>query len=207
VEAAARRDPNDSVSRSRVGTSGRELGNVLRHNDPRRALAAYDLGLLRVSQIPANSKTMRDRALLLANSSYALRSLHRSREAQARVDEALRLLRTTRDYPSERTPIDGAAFAVVSAEADLAAAEGYISRAIQTYEELEASVLAARPAPVEDLRDALGLSRLYGRLSALCRLAGDGSKAELMKSQYLELWRHWDARLPQNAFVRGSSWQ
>ena len=33
-EAGVRRDPNDTTSRSRVGTTGRELGDILRWRNP-----------------------------------------------------------------------------------------------------------------------------------------------------------------------------
>jgi hypothetical protein len=46
------------------------------------------------------------------------------------------------------------------------------------------------------------LSRLYESLIDLYRRTGETGKAENMKMRQLELWRHWDQKLPNNAFVR-----
>jgi DnaB-like helicase C terminal domain len=58
-----------------VGTAARDLGNILRDRDPRRAIAVYDLGLKRQAEIRNNLKARRDEAVLLADSSYPLRAL------------------------------------------------------------------------------------------------------------------------------------
>ena len=50
-EAGARRDPNDFTSRTRVGTTGRELGDILRWRAPEEALAVYDVALARLAEI------------------------------------------------------------------------------------------------------------------------------------------------------------
>jgi hypothetical protein len=50
-------------------------------------------------------KARRDKALVLANSSYALRRLNRTAEAR-RVDDALLILKGTKDYPSDRIALD-----------------------------------------------------------------------------------------------------
>ena len=61
----------------RVGTAGRELGDILRWREPEEALAVYDIALGRLREVSNNLMTRRDTALLLANSSYALRRLNR----------------------------------------------------------------------------------------------------------------------------------
>src|SRR6185295_1259235 len=99
-EAGAQRDPNDFTSRTRVGTTGRELGDILRWSAPEEAVAVYDVALARLGEIRnSNVTTRRDRAVILAHSSYALRRLSRPADARRRVDEALSILAETKDYP------------------------------------------------------------------------------------------------------------
>ncbi len=85
---AAGKDPHDSASRSRVATSARELGKILRDRDPQRALAVFDLGIQRLGETGSGANARGERASLLAHSSYSLRHLHRFAEAKARIDEA-----------------------------------------------------------------------------------------------------------------------
>jgi len=47
-----------------------------------------------------NDESARDRARLLAGSSYPLRSLHRMAEAKTRIDAAFDLLRTMKAWPA-----------------------------------------------------------------------------------------------------------
>jgi len=89
LEGVFFRDPNDFTSRTRVGTVGRELGDILRWRAPEEALAVYDVALARLAEIRGNVSARRDRALLLANFSYALRRLNRAAEARSRLVEAL----------------------------------------------------------------------------------------------------------------------
>ena len=53
-----------------------------------------------------------------------------------------------------------------------------------------------------DLRYAVKLSQVYEALAALQRRNGQGKPAETLSSLRLDLWRHWDAKLPGNTFVR-----
>ena len=115
TEEAAKRDSNDSTSRNRVGTSSRELGDILRWRQPDQALAVYDTGLRRLREIPNNVRAQRDQALILANSSYALRNLKRHGESERRLSEAVAILTETKDYPAERITLDGPLFAVLQA--------------------------------------------------------------------------------------------
>ncbi len=78
-----------TTSRVRVGTTGRELGDILRWRDPAAALAVYDVALARLAEVRNNVAARRDQALVLANSSYALRRLGRQADGRRRVDEAL----------------------------------------------------------------------------------------------------------------------
>jgi hypothetical protein len=69
------------------------------------------------------------------------------------------------------------------------------------YDDLLAKGMAAGAEPLNDLRDATRLSRVYERDAALARRVGESAKADAMSSRRLELWRHWDRQLPNNAFV------
>jgi serine/threonine protein kinase len=175
---AVRKSPRDYTSRSRMATASRALGNKLRATDPARAVQLYDDAAARLAEIPNNVRARRETALLLAESSYALRSLHRAPEAARRIDDALAVLRETHDYPAEAVKLDSEVFIALRARAD----------AEHSYGELIDRVLAARPDWQNDLRDASRLADLYGR-------AGEEAKQ-------VEIWRYWAAKLPNNEFIR-----
>ena len=80
----ALRDPKDYTSRTRQATAARELGNILRYSDPKRAIEVYNTGIGELETIQNNLKARRDRAVLMANSSYALRRVGRGSEASKR---------------------------------------------------------------------------------------------------------------------------
>ena len=63
-------------------------------------------------------------------------------------------------------------------------------------------MIAAKPESLTDLRDVPRLSSLYESLSRLYRRTGKITKANDVESLRLELWRHWDTKLPNNLFVR-----
>jgi tetratricopeptide (TPR) repeat protein len=201
TEALARRDPNEVTSRTRVGTSGRELGDILRWRDPQEAMAIYDVALRRLGEVHNNVRARRDRALVLVNSSYALRRLNRPGEAKRRIDEAFTILTETKDYPSDRISLDSELRAVLQALADHHADERQPVEAIDGYEQLLQKVLASEPDVENDLRDAYSLALLYGDLARLYRSAGRSEQAAATDAENLALWRHWDRKLPDNAFV------
>ena len=200
-EIVARADPRDSMSRSRVGTSGRELGNVLRDRDPRRASTVYDEAIRRLHEIAGNRQARRDEAMTLAESSYALRGLGRFGEARQRVEQALALLKATKDLPADRIALDSAACTVVRAQADELAADRNVPGAIDRYVSLIGAATAAKADPYGDLLDAAALSRLYRALADLYRRSGDASTGSVVERRRLELWRAWEQKLPGNAFV------
>ncbi len=201
AEAAARKDPIDATSRKRVGNSGNPLGNLLRHRDPQRALTVFDLAIQRLREVRNQLVARRDLAMVLANSSYALRSLHRAEEAKQRIDAALAILKDTKDYPAERIPLHSEVRVVLFAQADHEADVGELRRAIEMYEQLLEKVMAAKPDVLNDLREAPKLSSIYKELTALYRRTGEIPKAEDMEARRLELWRQWDRKLPNNTFV------
>lgn len=202
AENAAHKDARDALSRERVVNAGIPLGNLLRGRDPRRALAVYDLALKRNKEVGESLVMLRKRAVLLADSSYALLSLHRPLEAKRRIDESLAILRGTKDYPARQVRLDGEAYVVVSAWADYEAKAGAREQATRVYEQLLSGVMAARPTADNDLRDAPPMSRLCQRLAELYRSSGNTSAAQSMESRRLTLWQGWDRKLPGNAFVR-----
>lgn len=200
-EAGARRDPDDFTSRTRVGTTGRELGDILRWRDAAEALAVYDVALARLAEIRNNVKARRDRAVILASSSYALRRLQRSAEAKRRVDEALRILTETKDYPADRLALDSELCTVLQAIADHHGDDGQVSEAIAEYDRLLEKIIAAKPDVEEDLRAAYSLSLLYREQARLHRLAGAPDKAEAVDATRLAMWKQWSEKLPNNPFV------
>lgn len=202
AEAIAQKDPKDATSRIRVGDDATQLGDVLRHRDPQRALAAYDLAIRRLGEVPNDARSREDQALALAKSSYSLRDLHRPAEANQRIDTAVTILREIKRYPAERIEIDSAAYVVSSAMADYEAEQGDQHRAVQMYEQLLEKVMAAKPEPLTDLKEAPRFSLLYETLAALYRRTGETAKADATLARRLELWQQWDQKLPNNAFVR-----
>jgi serine/threonine-protein kinase len=202
VEDLARRDPEDATTRSRVGNVGNTLGNILRRMDPPRALAVYDTAIRRLGEIRNSVPARRDQAMALANSSYPLLSLHRAPEAQQRIAQALAILKETKDYPPVMVKLDSEIYIVSCAEADYEAQKGDIHRAIQIYEQLFDKVQAAKPDPLNDLKDAPKMSRLYESLAVLYRRTSETDKANNMQAARLELWQQWSQKLPNNAFVQ-----
>jgi serine/threonine-protein kinase len=201
LEAGARRDPNDSTSRTRVGTSGRELGNILRWDKPAEAVSVYDTALGRLGEIKNNIKARRDTAVILAGSSYALRRLDRTNEARARLDRAMTILSETKDYPADRVVLDSEVYTVLKAVADHHADDGQLALAIREHEALRDKVLAAGPDVDNDLRDTNQLSLLFGDLARLHRKAGSAEQAAAIEARRLALWQHWNQKLPNNRFV------
>lgn len=201
VEEAARKDAHDAASRVRVANSGNQLGKILRHRDPERALAVFDLGIRRLRELPNSLPARRDLALLLANSSYPLLSLKRSAEAKQRIDEALAILRDTKDYPAEQVQLDSVTYVASLALADYEAYEGHPRRAAELYESLLALVMAAKPEALVELRNAPRLSTLYESLAAAYRQTGQSAQASGMEKRRLQLWQQWDEKLPNNVYI------
>jgi serine/threonine protein kinase len=201
-EEAARKNPRDSASRGRVGTTARGLGDLLRERDPQRSIAVLDLGIRRLSETGDTPKTRRERAALLAKSSYPLRNLGRTDEAKRRIDSAFGILRGTGDYPSKKISLGSEAWTTICARADFEAGAGSVREGIRAYEQLLDAVTAAGPDALTDLRNTPRLSRMYETMAVLYRRAGEHGKAAAMDYRRVELWRHWQRQLPQNAYVR-----
>jgi serine/threonine protein kinase len=201
AEELARRDPSDSKSRTLVAQAGRELGDILRHSNPRKAEEVYNQALTRLREIEDNQKARRDEAHILANSAFALRRLGRAAEARSRIDSAFRLLEATKDYPASRINPGDEVDAAMRAMADHEAETGHPVRAAEIYEELLEKIRASKPNPQDDLRHATNLSAIYAALARLHGKTGESRRADAMSAQRIELWRSWAQKLPNNAFV------
>ncbi|HLG97359.1 MAG TPA: serine/threonine-protein kinase [Bryobacteraceae bacterium] len=197
----ARRDAADYASRARFVAAARDLGGILRHSDPVRALAVYDSGLRRSAEIK-NTESAHDRVRLLADSSYPLLALHRTAEAKQRIDAAFELLRTMNLWPAESLrPADDGVFAL-RALADYNADIGRRQDAIDAYRELIQKIMASKPSPTTDLQDANSISSIQAAFSNLERKAGRAGEAIELERSRRELWQQWDKKLPNNSFVR-----
>ena len=199
-EGAARQDPSDSTSRGRVGTTARELGDILRDRDPKRALAVYDLGIRRVGEMRSSLVARRDHAELLAKSSYALRHLHREAEAAVRIETAVSILRESKDYPADKIQLGGPVYSTLRARADHEADMGNPGKALEIYDELLRKTSSADP--VANLQDATRISQIYLAMAELNRRLGRNQSAAELSSRRINLWRTWDTKLPDNSFVR-----
>jgi tetratricopeptide (TPR) repeat protein len=202
IHEMAAKDPKDYSSRSREASAARELGNILRHTDPQRAIEVYDAGLQELGTIPSNVKVRRDRAVLMANSSYALRRVGRGSEARKRIEDALTILKETHDYPAEKIALGSEDYVVLRAHADDLAESGDPQHAMEIYQELLHKITLAKPDPRNDLRDAAQISEFYAALAGLYRQLHDSSNAQNVDAQRRELWEAWNRKLLDNPFVQ-----
>lgn len=202
TEEVARNDSTEMASRNRLGSVAAYLGDILRDLDPQRSLAVYDLGIRRLAENPRSLKARRDRALLLANSSYPLRRLHRLAEAKQRIDASIALLKEIGDYPLDRLRTDSYAMAAMCALADHEADTGNPADALAIYEDVLRALLASGPQPETNLQDAASMTDIYKAMAALSRRNGRRQQASDFDSRRLRLWEHWNARLPGNIFIR-----
>jgi tetratricopeptide (TPR) repeat protein len=143
----------------------------------------------------------RSQAELLANSSVALRNLHRNSEAVQRIESALAILEETKDLPADHISLDGVSYVVLCAQADQQDYEAHSHQAIASYRELLKKLELSTSNPRTDLRAAMKLSRLYQYLADLYARVGDAAQAKSFATQRLELWREWERKLPGNSFV------
>lgn len=202
TEEIARRDATDSASRSRLAGVGREIGDILRWTDPERAVAVYDAAIGRLAEIPSAAKTLRTRAELLANSSYALLRLQRVPAARSRIEAAVSILEGTKDLPTASASLNSEVSAVLFARAGVAEAEGRTSAAIDEYRDLLNKVSGAAPDPHKDLRAAFKMLRLYRALADAYARSGDARQASIFESRRVDLLQAWERKLPGNSVVR-----
>jgi tetratricopeptide (TPR) repeat protein len=202
LEDLARKEPKDYQMRYMLADIGRSLGDVLRHSDPKQALDVYDQSLLRIREVPNDVAARRLEALLLAGSSYPARWIRREQDARERIDGAFQLLRETKSYPLESIKPGSEADMAMRALADHYAETGQLNKAIELYQELRRKVMASDPDLQNDLLNAAHVSQLDASLAALLGRARHTDEAVALEGSRLELWRHWDSKLPNNPFVK-----
>jgi len=154
-----------------------------------------DLSEFAACHAPANT-------LLLAGSSYPARSIHRAKDAKDRIDAAFRILKETKDYPAESIRAEGEADIAMRALADHDAETGQPGQALEIYRELFRKIMASNPDPENDLPNAVSVSRLHASLAMLLRRMRRPDQAAPMDARRLELWQHWNRKLPDNPLVR-----
>jgi serine/threonine protein kinase/tetratricopeptide (TPR) repeat protein len=196
AEDLANKDSVDYLGRHNVAVFGLEAGNLLRHEDAKKALAAYDHALLRIREAKPNASTQRDEAELLAGSSYVFRWLGRENDAKQRVDRALELLRAAKRYPSDKVEPMSDTYHALRAQADDYAETGQSAKAIDGYRQLLQKINAWGPDPQNDLRDATCISRTWTALAGLLRNAGQAQAAAGLEAQRADLWGRWIGKIP-----------
>jgi len=201
ADGIAQRDPGDANSRIPLSMAGIMLGGILRASDPAGALAVYDQTLHRIGEIKNNPRFRRDEVQSLTGSSYALRALGRNAEARKRLDDAFSRLSDLRLYPAKQVQAGSEAQKALIALAEYEAGTGNPSRGIEIYRDLLDRVLAAKPSPQSQLKDALALSDIYSGAAKLNRQAGQPDAASGLDARRLEIWQTWNIKLPNNGFV------
>ena len=202
LEGMVQKDSNEFTSRQRLATAGLDLGDMLRHSDPRRAVAIYDETRAHLAEIKGNPNLERKEVEALAACSYPLRQLGRNAEARQRLDAAFARLRQLNLYPARQIELGGEADAALRALAEYESGTGNLPRAVGIYQDLIEKVLAGSPKPESSLADALDLSNLYGAAARLHRRTGRTDLASSLEARRLDLWRQWDRKAPENAFIR-----
>jgi len=76
------------------------------------------------------------------------------------------------------------------------------NQALEAYQDLRGKILKSNPDAQNGLLNAAQLSRLDATLAGLLRHAGRSEEAAALDQNRLELWRHWDRKLPNNPFVQ-----
>jgi tetratricopeptide (TPR) repeat protein len=202
IEAAAKKDPYDASPRMLFVMTGHELGKILSQRNPERALAVFDQALVRVGEVKNNSKARRGEAELLADSSYPLRRLSRTAQAEQRIDKAFDLLRQTKDYPASSISMGDETETVMSAFGDHLADTGHAAQAAEVYRDLLDKLNAAHPDFANDLAAAADVSRLYAALGRVYLAIGDKEQALTVSVTRLKLWQTWDKKIPNNTFIQ-----
>ena len=182
--------------------AGIALAGILSHSDARRSLAVYEHTLLHLAEVKNNSSFRRFEVSVLVASSYPLRRLGRVVEARQRLDAAFERLTQLKLYPSPQVKLGSEAEETLRALADYEAGNGSLSRAIEIYQQLLDQIQAAKPNPETSLADDLGMSNIYRAGAQLQRRAGHADLASALETRGRDLWKQWDRKLPNNAFVR-----
>jgi len=202
AEDLARRDADDFLSHNRVVFAETKLAGILSRTHPVRAAELYDDGLRRLAQIGPNASTARNEAETLAASVYPLLQLGRRAEARKRLDGAFEHLGRLKQYPAEKIELGSLADKTLRAQAEYEAADGRTMHGAALYEELLGRIDATNPKVETNLEDAVDLSAHYSAAARLERLAGHHQVAANLEARRLTLWEGWNARFPNNDFIR-----
>ncbi|MGA7852097.1 MAG: serine/threonine-protein kinase [Candidatus Acidiferrales bacterium] len=200
-EDLASKDASDYLSRSILAVTSIQFANILRHEDPRKALTVYDHALARLTELKPNGSSQLTEADLLAMSSYAARWTGRDEDARGRVQDAFRLLRDAHVYPADKVEPMSETQDALQAQADDYAETGQIVKAVTAYQELLAKLMAWKPDVENDLRDATCIARAWTGLAILLRRAGHVNDAAQLEEQRAELFSHWKSKLPNGDFL------
>lgn len=195
-------DPRDAEARLALSGDGIRLAGALRLTNPRRAVEISDEVLREIANLRNNPRAQRDELKILALSTYPLRQSGRAAEARRRVELAFARLEELKLYPAGRVELRSEPDWVLRAAADLEAGSGNLRQAIELYARLLKGIAASAPKPESILADAKALSNILAASAALHRKAGEIQAATDLEHRRRELWRNWDSRLPNNAFVR-----
>ncbi len=198
----AAQDPNEAESRLAIASDGMLLANTLRHTDAARAIAVYDLVRAASAQLKDNPRARRNEAVALVASTYPLRDLGRAVQAGQRLDEAFRILAELKRYPAASIELWSEPDQALRALAEQQALTGHLAQAIDTHRQLLDKIMASKPEPETNLEDAADLSNLYRAMARLHEQADQIEAATALHARRVELWRHWDRKLPNNPFVR-----
>ncbi len=201
AEELAQKDPNDFLSHHKLAEFALQIGNVLRHRNPRKALEVYDHALSRIHEPAANDSLKLDEAGLLADASYAERHVGNKDEARRRIDRALELLAETHQYPAARIEPMSPSDHALRALADHYSETGQTASALETYEQLLDRLMAGKPDVQADIADAVSISRTWTALAVLLRRAGRTEEAQNLEAQRTDLWNQWETRLPNAQFL------
>jgi len=201
AEELSKKDPEDSMSRHKLARVGLEMGNILRHSNPAKALKIYDRALASLRESKLNLQSQHDQMELLAGSSYAARWVGRNAQANQRIESAFQLLRDAHEYPASKvepmSPLDH----TVRALADEYVETGQTVKALTVYQELLDKLMAWKPDIENDLRDATCISRTWTALAEVLRRAGRKDEAVRLETQRGDLWNHWRGKLPNSELL------
>jgi hypothetical protein len=194
-------DPKESQNRYNVGICYWKLGDTRMAIDQRQALDAYDQALSTLRAMPSKMAN-RDLpiAIILAESTFPLRQLHREPEARARIAEAKQISGVYRNT-APRSPAMPPE-AISRAEADWALATGHPEEAIAVHRAWLESIGYARDRINIDLRDALLVARRYKLLYIACRAAHREKEAEDAREQAQAVLAFWRRNESSRQFVQ-----
>jgi serine/threonine protein kinase/tetratricopeptide (TPR) repeat protein len=201
VDEAAHRDPQDADSRGLVSTAGQPLANIVGHTDAGRALAIHDHVLHHLGEIQNNVRFKRDEVQAYATSASVLLRMGRAAEARQRLDAAFARLRDLKLHPAERIELGSEHQDALIALAGHQLAGGDVPRALETCESLLRGVSAGDAKPEDSLRTAAEFSQLYSSVAAIQRRGGQPDRAAVLDARRVQLWQHWDRKLPGSPFV------